>query len=398
MREDAEQHLNELADCLTQSARPVSFLLGAGTACAVKNGDGEPLIPDIVGLTKSVSDSFKASPHKGPWETLLGTCVQDGDQTPTIEAVLDRIRGLKQYAGSATVRGLTKAELQSLEESVCEHIGAVASVELPDTATPYRSLALWTKANKRLEAVEIFTTNYDLLTEQALERAQVPTFDGFVGSSRPFFDVESVSNDALPARWTRIWKMHGSTNWHRDVARKEIYRSDKGGSGLIHPSNLKYDESRKLPYLALMERLRRFLRSGQPVLVCSGYSFRDQHINELIVDTLGANPTAVVFGLLYGSLAGYPEAATLAARAANLRLYAADGCIVSARSHEWQTQKSKPEAKLPAGIIDWVQDGGDAANWRPTVNIGDFVRLGDLLYHVSKGRYATDPMSKLAAS
>ena len=64
---------------------------------------------------------------------------------------------------------------------------------------------------------EIFTTNYDLLLEKAMEHNHVPYFDGFVGSYEPFFWSESiektVSHNDLTFNWIRLWKIHGSLNW-----------------------------------------------------------------------------------------------------------------------------------------------------------------------------------------
>lgn len=397
MSEDAERHLGEFVDCLMQAARPTGLLLGAGCPCSVRNPTGTALIPDIAGLTVSAAAALHASPHGAAWDALVMTCTEDGELTPTIEQMLDRIRGLKSYAGAATIRGLTRAHLETLELTISSHIVAVASVDLPAPPSPYHALALWTKANTRLSPVEIFTTNYDLLIEQGLEGANVPVFDGFVGSCRPFFDVESVSNDSLPSRWARLWKIHGSVNWQHDKKRKEIYRSVGGTTAVIHPSHLKYDESRKLPYLALIDRLRRFVRSGQPILITCGYSFRDQHINEVIIDALSANPAAIVFGLLFGDMDQYPDAQSLAARATNLRLYASDSCIVGGSRSDWLGHKAKPEEKFPPGIIEWISTGAPPI-WQPKVHCGDFLRLGDLLYFVTQGRQPRSVPLTIAAS
>lgn len=390
MYEDPDRHLGELIDCLMQSARPVGLFLGAGCPCAVKTSGGEALIPDIAGLTKSVAVAIKSSPHEDAWKALQATCAEDGDSDQNIEKLLDRIRGLSSYAGAGSVRGLSRSQLEGLEKAICAKIVEVAKADLPDSDNPYHSLSVWVSSTKRTDPVEIFTTNYDLLTEQAFERNQTPFFDGFVGSRRPFFDVESVANEVLPVRWTRLWKIHGSVNWQRDRLRREIYRSEVGDSVVIHPSNLKYDESRKLPYLALMDRLRRFLRLGQSVLVCSGYSFRDQHINEAIVDSLGSNPAAMVFGLMYGEMDQYKEAKSLARRSANLRLYAQDACAIGSRIAEWREAKSQPDSMFPAGVIDWTEIPGTSSRWKPKVQIGDFRRLGDILDYVSQGRQLTN--------
>ena len=70
---------------------------------------------------------------------------------------------------------------------------------------------------------------------------------------------------------------------------------------MIYPTHLKYDESRRLPYLAMLDRLKAFFTNGQAVLITCGYSFSDQHLNETILQGLSGNPTANCFGLIYGN-------------------------------------------------------------------------------------------------
>ena len=46
-------------------------------------------------------------------------------------------------------------------------------------------------------------------------------------------------------------------------------------SHLIYPSHLKYEQSRKMPYLAMIDQLNRFIRQPNSLLIVSGYSFND---------------------------------------------------------------------------------------------------------------------------
>src|SRR3546814_17878072 len=105
---------------------------------------------------------------------------------------------------------------------------------------------------------------------------------GFVGSSRPFFDQRAIEEDALPLRWTRLWKLHGSINWRFNKQSKVIFRSREKSDAdlelLIHPSHLKYDESRRMPYFVMIYRLSHFLRNARrPVdLTTLAYSFLEK--------------------------------------------------------------------------------------------------------------------------
>jgi hypothetical protein len=142
--------------------------------------------------------------------------------------------------------------------------------------------------------------------------------------------VGAIEEDALPARWARLWKLHGSINWCRSDNGGVMRRDTAKGIDrrLIHPSHLKYDESRRMPYLALFDRLRTFLRSSNAVLITCGYSFRDQHLNEVFREGLERNAGAAIFGLLHGNLDRSEKALDIAEREGNLLLLAPDGAVV----------------------------------------------------------------------
>jgi hypothetical protein len=95
-------------------------------------------------------------------------------------------------------------------------------------------------------------------------------------------------------RWVRLWKLHGSVTWALagEGDKRRIVRGPEIETGeLILPSLRKYEESRKQPYLAMLDRLRALLtRREEIVLITVGYSFSDQHINEVILEALEENP------------------------------------------------------------------------------------------------------------
>jgi hypothetical protein len=192
--------------------------------------------------------------------------------------MLSLVRALRDVAGAGGARGLSGDELERLDPAISDEVAAIARADLPGRDTPYHDVMRWVSGASRDEPVELFTTNYDLLAEQALEDVGVPYFDGFVGAREPFFDVRAIEDDALPPRWARLWKLHGSINWcrsdHGAVIRTP--NPDAVARRLIHPSHLKYEESRRMPYLALHDRLRAALRRPQFVMVTCGFSFRDE--------------------------------------------------------------------------------------------------------------------------
>jgi hypothetical protein len=345
---DIERVSRDLYEGVGHDKHPVGLFLGAGCPMAIRVGDArEALIPDVRGLTQRICKELEADEK---FVQLMKQLADDGDGQPTIEVLLSRVRNLRTVAGAGNARGLTSTDLDELDRILCHAVCAVVKVALPTRDTPYHKLARWMGAARRANPIQIFTTNYDLLMEQALEEAEVPYFDGFVGTRRPFFDLTAMEDDALPPRWARLWKLHGSINWCMDGGRvcRRMDLRHEGEDLLIHPSDRKYDQSRRMPYLAMIDRLRAFLRLPSAVLVTCGYSLSDDHLNEVIIQGLRSNPTAVTFALLFGTLDEEARARALIGRVpTNLGMLARDRAVLRRREAQWRA--SDPAAAFVLG-------------------------------------------------
>jgi len=343
---DASRQLDGLQQCLSQNRRPLGLFIAAGCGLSIPHpaDPKKPLIRDIAGLTEDLAASFKGSPNLSVYQSAVAHLIEDEIAKPNIEVILSHVRAMSRMVGKKELHGHKRDAIDTLEIAICEFISKSVDQTLPEKGTPYHHLGCWLRSQPREAPVEIFTTNYDLLIEQGLEAQRAPFFDGFIGTRRPFLDIAAIEQDQLPARWTRLWKLHGSINWQFEKGAGVIRRigGPAGGSALIHPSHLKYEQSRRMPYLIMIDRLRSFLRKPSAVLVVSGYSFGDDHINECLVEGLRSNPSAVVFGLLFGPLDGYTHAHDFATTATNLKLLARDGAIVGARKGAW---KKAPDGK-----------------------------------------------------
>lgn len=393
-----------LQDALTSGKVRVAFLLGAGCPVSIRMKDGvfcadeaatdtAPLIPDIAGLTNFIKTKLKKDDRfKIYFEALLTRLGGDApDSKITIEDILSHIRSLQDVIREGTIDGFNKVSLADLDTEICKITTSVVDVGLPQARTAYHRLATWIGGVPRANAVELFTPNYDLLLEQGLEAGQIPYFDGFVGSKQAFFDLTSMEADgenSLPDRWARLWKIHGSVNWWRVAVDKqqkdatdkekeefEVVRGEKPKNAvqqMIYPSHLKYDQSRRMPYLAMLDRLRSFLGRGQVVVVTCGYSFLDQHLNEVILQGLRSNPTAMCFGLLHSKKSDYPIAVEKAKRHQNLSLLAKDGAVLGTLEKDWHSEERDGDplnglsVRKPAtGNCEFV--------------LGDFKKLGEFL-------------------
>jgi hypothetical protein len=408
-----------LRQTLSQDKKPVGFFLSAGCPLAVSMPKGKwPLIPDIAGLTKYIKEEIdkETSVAEGAsrsfataYAQLLEEVVKTGNTKPNIEDILSFLRGMMQISkGAADIRGFSEKELGEIEKLICQKIAHRLNINLPDNKTPYHKLAKWVNNIERDTPIEIFTTNYDLLLEEAFEALKVPYFDGFVGTRFPFFDLRAVEDGLIPNHWTRVWKIHGSINWYLKK-NKDVYRSTSlngSDSYIIHPSHLKYDQSRKMPYLALIDRLNKFLRQNSAVLIMSGYSFSDDHLNDTILNALRANPTSMVIALLFGDLTktteekadgeetvikttiNYEKALELAENRSNLSIWTFDEAVIGGLRAKWRPTKLDYDAEENIGNavkqkqVPMKGDNGNEVDEEATkyeFHLGDFTVLGNFL-------------------
>lgn len=381
-----------LQQALTPNKMRVAFLLGAGCPVALRvpaeDGTSLPLIPDIAGLTSKVRSKIEAGDvHKVAFSGVIKRLSDAGKPQPNIEEILTHIRALVEVIGNGNIDGLSKAALTAVDEEICRITTEVVGAKLPGDDTPYHHVATWVGGIQRAHPVELFTPNYDLLMEQALEQCRVPYFDGFVGSHSTFFDVASIEQDSLPPRWSRLWKLHGSINWWRTSQGNVERRTGSAGGThegrqMIYPSHLKYDQSRRLPYLAMLDRLKAFLARGQSVMITCGYSFSDQHLNEVILQGLSGNPNAVCFALLFGDRSKYPEAVSRARKQPNLSLLAVDGAVLNTIERDWRTD-TKEDHVLHALAVQAgeMKPRTEAPADRCKFLLGDFRSFGLFLAH-----------------
>lgn len=353
---DATSQINLLREALQTEKRRLGFFLGAGCPLGVYDRDEREsirLIPDVAGLTKAVEDALEPQHKlKDCWSKLAQDCTVDGVGAPTVEDILTQLRTILALKGNPDIGEMSSTELRKLESRICEFIAKEVDKELPTHPNAYRRFAAWIGRLNRVHAVEIFTPNYDLLLEQALESEKVPFFDGFVGAREPFFDLAATEQDAIPSRWVRLWKLHGAINWVKrsDDSVFRCYPVEPDQQLLIYPSHLKYDQSRRMPYLAMLDRLRSFFRESDPMLVVCGYSFADQHLNEVLIDGLGGNRSAHCFALMFPKLGDCAAAVSHAEKTQNLTLLASDGAVIGTRKGGYRAAEGigQPHRRTPS--------------------------------------------------
>lgn len=301
------REIRELKTHLSYS-KNIGFFFGAGTSCALGIPNVEQLTTGIESkLTGDFLVNFKLV--KTDLETIITT------RKVNIEDILNQIRRIRELTGETVkvYEGVSGENAKLLDKEICTIIyNIIVDKESGADIEKTKKFFAWLSLLNRDYSKEVFTTNYDLIIEKSLEASQIPYFDGFVGSYEPFFWQESidqfVSKNDLTQNWIRLWKIHGSLSWFwkEDVKTKsqKIIRigkieniKDEDNELVIYPSKEKYDSSKKQPFIAYFDRLKNYLLSGELLFVFTGYSFSDQHINEIIFNCLRQNNrlTVLVF-------------------------------------------------------------------------------------------------------
>jgi SIR2-like domain len=404
---DPRREIEKIRDHLGANDGRLAFLIGAGASAAVKRKDREPLIPTVEALGENVrvavaaldkpdetqlADSYAAI--EAECQEALEKRAEPGTRAraANVEDVLSSVRTkLSAIGPTDRIADLDRVQLGSVEKTIRKTIAQAAVPDDEDvpSALPHAQFARWVKRLGRADPIEIFTTNYDTLLERSLEDQRVPVFDGFIGARTPFFYAASLERRAaMPgAAWTRLWKIHGSVNWSMakfSDGRKRISRGVESEDGeLIFPSLQKYDESRKQPYVAILDHLGRTLTSpGGTLLVVLGYSFGDQHINEIIFDALEDRDGAHVFAFQYTELGDQHPLIARARDLPNLLVYGPETAVLGGIRRPWRL--TEPVEDHTARLLDIPFDSkaspeSEQGEFEGLFQLGDFSSFAEFL-------------------
>ncbi len=362
---DPSEYIRGLQQLLVSDKKKIAFLFGAGTSCAKKNQDSIR-IPAVAEMTKKVEEELsKTEFYKHAIEEIK---LEIGENNYNIESLLSSIEQKQHIIGNGKLNGLTGPELETLVKELKDQIRKIVSVH-DDICKDDNGLnnlihvdfAEWVGRADRKHSIEIFTTNYDYLFELGMEEKNIPYYDGFTGSYKPFFNAESVEDLYFAPKVTKLWKLHGSLGWHYNKHNKKVWRKLTDSEDiLIYPSTLKYVDSKKQPYTSLMDRLTNFLKEPDTILITCGYSFSDEHINERIITGLKSNSSSHVYALYYdicwedkGKKYALTEESNIAKLAKSNRKISVYGCrnaIIGCQYGAWKL-KREPDHEDKSNIM-----------------------------------------------
>jgi hypothetical protein len=378
------KEIRELQNQLSYS-KNIGFFFGAGTSTALG-------IPNIAQLTTQVEESLENKQKadfikiKEELKTIL-----DRDDI-NIEDILNQTRRIREITGEKSDKKFSDIDgesAKSLDIEICKNIYTILSEKEKDADIKNtKKLMAWLNLQNRDYSKEIFTSNYDLIFEKSLEEVQIPYFDGFVGSYEPFFLPENVEtfveNNDITKSWIRLWKIHGSLSW--------FWKKESNGSTrivrlgrvdnienerneiVIYPSKEKYDSSRKQPFISYFDRMKSFLSKGELLFIISGYSFSDQHINEVIFNSLRNNNRLFILVFAFSDDT-IIELYKYSSSYLNITAFGPQKGILNGEIIEWEFKKDDLKPNERSDIF-WDEEKNE-------LTIGDFNKLVEFIINNS---------------
>lgn len=289
----------------------VHFLFGSGTSC--------PAIPNMKGLFEKVEEKIKTESNiQEDNKNLFNTISKKKNNN--IEEILgvlyskrEFLKGIIEPEDSEKYKECNKL-IHFIEKIIFDEINIsftenANTVVLDIYKSFYQKIAL---RNKDLSRINIFTTNNDLFNEQALDALNIHYINGFNGGLNKYFNpamfnyTYSKRMDTTIDRFEPVenmvylYKIHGSINWIEDTSSnnnyfgiKEEYKPfyDETKSTLIYPTPMKQNKSLGSPYSDLFREFQHKLLEPNSVLFVIGYSFSDEHVNDIIYRALATNST-----------------------------------------------------------------------------------------------------------
>lgn len=303
------------------SSKNLSFLLGSGCSSHMDADWIEHGIPTMGPLAQGILSTNSRDVAKRYGLTAevraslredLGIDLDDEEYGKNLERLMEVLFGF-QFALAKTkndafvgAKDSLDAAIDAIKRYVFDSCKEGQSQESAETVlgfyqTFYRKLS---QRSRSLPRPTIATTNYDLFNEIAMDRASIPYINGFHGSVERRFNPASFRYtiaqrlDMTSQRWTSLdnlvyfLKLHGSLNWHSTdtglfpVEERPLSESGGGEAMLIYPTPAKQNASFAAPYSDMFREFQTRVVQEQSALVTVGYSFGDEHVNNIIYQAL----------------------------------------------------------------------------------------------------------------
>lgn len=304
--------LDELRSKLAQDLQVdhLNFLLGAGCSSYMEKNEKdeqweEKSIPTMRELFKRFCDN-KPDFHIGPLKSMecFNSNLEKMIESMQAVQVVDNTINQGFIESNAKIDDRIDSKTTEVQNFICEQIkNGMVRQDIHGEITDSPVLQLYEEFYQKIaqrsreNPINIFTTNYDLFNEMALDNLGFPYNNGFTGTYRRKFNplsyhymyVENLNlHDAMwqkVSNFFNLVKIHGSISWVREgekIIEKNYDDIKSEETVMIYPTPLKDRSTLMVPYSDLFRMMENQLALRNSLLIVIGYSFSDDHINRVI--------------------------------------------------------------------------------------------------------------------
>lgn len=291
---EEERSIEVISDLLQQNclSNNLCFLIGSGCS--------SPAIPMMGHTFKTIKEDIMFEENKN----LLG----EFDSSTDIEGYLSWLnKGIDFYCNNADCEPYKKAfdlTKNQLVKSILIDYNGETGTKVLDTYHSFYNRVFGKRQYTTSEPINVFTTNYDIFNELALEKAQILYNTGFVGYINRKFSPHSFNlrivdeENRYKDKWSpikkhvRLYKLHGSIDWiYKDeriyqIEIEETPTTKNTENVIIYPTLTKHLDTQQTPYSELFREFNIKLQKKNTTLIVIGYGFPDTHINNMISQAL----------------------------------------------------------------------------------------------------------------
>lgn len=305
----------DLADAM--NSKNLAFLLGSGCSSARADDGNELGIPTMGPMAKSFIEEKVAgfevsSGDRGTLKDVLGIDLNDPKFSLNLENLMEVLYGFRFVLAESQRTDLAAAgtAVHRVIETIKKYVfqvcweGQSADPDRTVLTTYERFYRRLAQRDRALPRPWVFTTNYDLFNETAMDRLGVPYINGFQGSVERRFNPASFRYtiaeqlDISSRKWSSLdslvyfAKLHGSMSWQSSteglfpVVESMPSSTSDPDRMLIYPTPAKQNASFAAPYSDMFRELQSRVAREQSALITIGYSFGDEHVNNIIFQAL----------------------------------------------------------------------------------------------------------------
>jgi hypothetical protein len=138
--------VEKLREQLAANDKPIALLIGAGASSAVRDPDGEPLVPAIALLTERCAEVIHVmgEPFASAYATIEAEVRTAGPLN--VEEILSSVRRKRAAIGEGDhLAGLDRSQLGEIERTIQSTIAAAAlpAEDRIPAVLPHHALARW---------------------------------------------------------------------------------------------------------------------------------------------------------------------------------------------------------------------------------------------------------------